>query len=895
MATAANTHVFTTAELAKCRALLAEESAKLVSKESGTWRKAVTASGTTTRWEDKAYVRMVRKWERISDGDRWICEEYLRRYASAGNTVEGLEVTDPKADRETFKGTWKMVRTALSVLRTDPAGQGVFQTLVWPAEFDGEFGEFCAESSPLHHEDARVFANAAEVPTAAHRNAQGHIYRVNAAVNPEDGTWNGQEVDDQARTPPLFGTWSRSAERWTLRIRGEHQTAPLFQTASRTTTGDILAMAAGIGAAFPGEQPLTSNPILVGNVDMDSYGMFSVSVEISFPIPQLLAVSHAHRRYIDIDVAFENQEAVPTLDDAVDEGHSPSNAWVVGFEQVAAFSARLNEFGLMNGSMTWRLPRAEAFGWCKVNNDAENPAWRYWAWNQVGDWQPVSGGGGGAAAATGTVLVKSSPAGIGAFFTLSKQNVGTWTFPCGTQVEVPAGTYSLSYTAPDGYAASSGNAASVTVGEGGSATVTAGFNAIEGGIADPYEIVPVYIDTANGGWLEDGDLSNADPNDSVYCVTGKLIDSSGNESTVTGKYYLYDGDITEIDVVEASYLDTDNAAYSTDPDYEEGDPLTPCESDKWYTSPNYDYMYFDGEEFFGHGGSDNVVYFDVENGKTGIKSNENRFTANTYYFTDDGITVTNYHWTGTALEVVSPRVPQGGSGDPIPVTAAAVGRTTVTRVGASDAEAAVPGLLYALASGADAGKLRALSAVTGLMAECTATAAPESAGGGFIDGGAVPSPQSSIFGTTSGGIKHVTGISDPTVTPTDKYILTTEFHFEFNEFGLVDVTATVQGEANPYYGTGGSGVTYTSGKSRERDIFVNNASGLHGTTGYYQGIRDETTTTLRAFKTFAEARSAANSAVPQNLSSNKAVENSISRHGKWWVLTTTETTRHAGS
>ncbi|MBR6021668.1 MAG: hypothetical protein IK066_04535 [Kiritimatiellae bacterium] len=699
--------VFSAAELAKCRALLAEGAAKLVSKESGTWRKAAAQDGQTG-WEYKAYVRLVRKWERISEGDRALCEEFLRRYASAGNQSEGLEVTDPKADRETYKGTWKMVRTALSVLRTDPAGQGVFQTLVWPAEFDGEFGEFCAESSPLHHEDAKAFANAPEPPsTHAHANVKGHIYRVNATVNPEDGTWQGQEVDDIARTPPLFGTWSRSADSWTLRIRGEHREWPLFQTPGATTAEELQELAEGFAAeedsensegsedsevpaiqeldwahavmtstadmdpygmfsvsveiVFPvatlvatvrvqkrqvevsasysnlavpptladataalpttdaatyaalddladyfivdggaprknefglldgtvtwripvqdstvgnggglagtwsrsaerltlrirgdyqvsppfpvagaasvagilalaqpfrgsapeGASPVWDRPVMTSSADMDAYGLFSVTAEIAWPVPQVARHAHAHDRYIDIDFSFSNRSAVPTAAELGGGGLSDAlSAYAV---LASGGVPRKNEFGLLDGSGTWRIPRTRLTGWIRVRNDGgENPVYRCRGWNLPGDAQRA-GSASVPSAATCTVKVTVTLPVSGGRFEVDGEG-----YVSGTDVRLPAGTHTVSFPAVPGYVAP---AAFQT--QGG--TYTRAYSAIPGSAGAPVEAF--RIDAARGVWWPEAESEWADECDEggFYRSGGVLYRFDGEDFVVVAE------------------------------------------------------------------------------------------------------------------------------------------------------------------------------------------------------------------------------------------------------------------------------------------------------------------------------------------------------------------------
>jgi hypothetical protein len=109
----------------------------------------------------------------------------------------------------------------------------------------------------------------------------------------------------------------------------------------------------------------------------------------------------------------------------------------------------------------------------------------------------------------------------------------------------------------------------------------------------------------------------------------------------------------------------------------------------------------------------------------------------------------------------------------------------------------------------------------------------------------------------------------------------------------VDATATADGEKNPYGEGDGAGVQYLGGKTLMRYVFVKNASGQHGTEGYWQGTSDETTVRLRGYKTLAKARTAADGAVAGKLD-NQTVTNHVSRHGRWWVLETHVQTHHNG-
>lgn len=377
---------FDAAMLSKCRALLAEESAVLVSLERGTWRKKVpppenSPADTPPTYTDAAWVRIVRRWPRISDGDRAMCEEFLARFASVKNATvtppatepaECGTVEEPKTDRETFSGTWRMRKTALSALRTDPMQQGVYQTLVWPAEFNGEVGAYCAESSALHHEDATIYTNAAEPPDAEHQDTPGVIVRVNGSIDPDTGLWSGQRVVDTTRDSGLYGTWSVRADSVTLRVRGEHREAPLFPLLSGTTVAAIKALADDFvnatastdeqkAAALAAAVALCDHPAMTSTADMDQYALFSVSAEITFPVASLVATVRRQKRQVELVANYSNYAAEPTWAQAV-AALPTADATFVGALDLLDYALedggapRKNEFGLLDGTVTWRIP-----------------------------------------------------------------------------------------------------------------------------------------------------------------------------------------------------------------------------------------------------------------------------------------------------------------------------------------------------------------------------------------------------------------------------------------------------------------------------------------------------------------------------------------------------------
>ena len=135
-----------------------------------------------------------------------------------------------------------------------------------------------------------------------------------------------------------------------------------------------------------------------------------------------------------------------------------------------------------------------------------------------------------------------------------------------------------------------------------------------------------------------------------------------------------------------------------------------------------------------------------------------------------------------------------------------------------------------------------------------------------------------LFASSSGG-----SLSLPKITLTGFDLTVHSYQLDYNEFGLVDWVCTAEGEKNPW---GSGGVTYSGGKTRERYVFVNNSNN----SGYWKGTSDTTVVTVRGFARMSEAASAASDAVARK-SANQTVENHISKHGRWYVLTTHVTTR----
>lgn len=327
-----NGQELTAQELERVRKLLAEDAAVLVE---------------CVRLSPKGNVpvrrRMVRRWPRISDGERALCEAYLGTFASANNTSPCNTVNGPKADRETYAGAWRMIRTDLSRLQTDPTQQGVYQTLLWPADDNGGSGSLCEESSPLHHEDATVYADSDHIPDVAHRNEQGHIFRAQGNIDSETGRWSGKETDDAARTPDLYQTESRTAERVSITTKGEHQWTP--------QPAVTVATPAGVSSK--------GTPTVERTADMDAYGLWSTSQRDTWPVEFLKATADtSHPKHDEVEVSASNVDNVPSFDAVCTAASYSPEANLKTHAILTGFSVRGNEFGLLDVTASWRVPKA---------------------------------------------------------------------------------------------------------------------------------------------------------------------------------------------------------------------------------------------------------------------------------------------------------------------------------------------------------------------------------------------------------------------------------------------------------------------------------------------------------------------------------------------------------
>ena len=304
--------------LAKARALLAEDACTLVLLRHSRRR------------------RMTRKWPRVPDTDRALCEAYLAEFASAANAEKGRFVFGPKVDggRETFPGRWKMVKTELTPTKTDPNGQGVYQTLVeWPEGETDADGDFCAESSPLHHEDTEIRYDASEPFSCGHAIEPGFIFHASASWNDEDGCWVTEKRTDKARDPGRYAAHSATALERSTTTKGEHQ--PLSA---------VPSMAEVEHAAERNHQTIR------WSADMDNFGLLSTAETVGEGKPwSITAVTEEPTETVRT-TRFGNQPSPPA-----DKGPVTGPDGRVTITQNAATP---NEYGLFDGQTVERTSKA---------------------------------------------------------------------------------------------------------------------------------------------------------------------------------------------------------------------------------------------------------------------------------------------------------------------------------------------------------------------------------------------------------------------------------------------------------------------------------------------------------------------------------------------------------
>lgn len=247
---------WTPEKLRKVRALLDENSAVLV-QFSDVEYAASNGQGAAKR---KYRKKLVRRWPRISDGNRAICEAYLAEYGSAANTEPSRTITDPKADREIYAGTWRKTRNDLSRIRTDPQEQGVYQTLLFPADAsDGPDGTYSAEETHLNH--VHVVASTGDAPAgiACQVPAKGKRLSVTAHLDKESGEWESEVRTDEARQ-----------EKW------EHTDGDAFSTTRHIRKEHAKVL------SFPAPAP---GKIVRTHADIDEYGTYRTQADETTAVP----------------------------------------------------------------------------------------------------------------------------------------------------------------------------------------------------------------------------------------------------------------------------------------------------------------------------------------------------------------------------------------------------------------------------------------------------------------------------------------------------------------------------------------------------------------------------------------------------------------------------------
>lgn len=331
---------WTPEQLAKARALLAEDSAILVQKQTVAY--AAGAQDAAGRRRQK----IVRQWPKISDGDRALCDAYLREYASADNDAPGRIVHGPKADRETYAGDWRMTRTDLSRLKTDPREQGVYQTLVFPADAsDGPDGAFPSEETHLNHVHSVVSTGDAPAELDCAVPPPRTRLSVNARLDRETGEWESEKRTDMAR-----------GKRWTY------------------TDGDALATTTHTreehADAPPSVPAPTPGKIVRADADFGEYGTYRTRVD------ETTAHEKSTGPYTASQTALQSttEESVRNAPKAPSAGDNE------------AVSAHINEFGLVDFNKRKTTPKpaeaqAEASEWTEKttslayqNADAEKSA-----------------------------------------------------------------------------------------------------------------------------------------------------------------------------------------------------------------------------------------------------------------------------------------------------------------------------------------------------------------------------------------------------------------------------------------------------------------------------------------------------------------------------------------
>ena len=324
-------------KLTRIRALLAEDAAVLVQKYGVDY---AGGDGAT-----RSRTKLVRRWPRISDGDRADCEAFLRAYASAKNAEPSRTVTDPQADREVHPGTWRPTRTDLSRLKTDPNEQGVYQTLVCPADAADGDGGYPSEETHLNHVHTEVSSGAAPAQLDCGTPPKRKRLSASSRLDRETGEWESEVRTDEAR----YQKWGYSdgdALATTEYTREEHADAP-----------------PSVPAPAPGKSVRAS-------ADIDEYGTFRTQV----------AETTAHEKSTGPYTASQTALQSTTEESVRNAKKAPS----AGDNE--AVSAHVNEFGLVDYNWRKTTPkpaeaRAESSEWTEKttslsyqNADAEKSA-----------------------------------------------------------------------------------------------------------------------------------------------------------------------------------------------------------------------------------------------------------------------------------------------------------------------------------------------------------------------------------------------------------------------------------------------------------------------------------------------------------------------------------------
>lgn len=317
---------WTPEQLAKARALLAEDSAILVQKQTVAY--AAGARDAAGRRRQK----IVRQWPKISDGDRALCDAYLREYASADNAAPGRIVHGPKADRETYAGDWRMTRTDLSRLKTDPREQGVYQTLVFPADAsDGPDGGWHSEETHLNHAHTEVSTGDAPAELDCAVPPPRTRLSVNARLDRETGEWESEKRTDMARGKRWTYT-DGDALATTTHTREEHADAP-----------------PSVPAPVPGK-------IVRADADFDEYGTYRTRVDETTANAKSTGPYTASQNALQstTEESVRNAQKAPSADD---------NETV---------NAHINEFGLVDFNKRKTTPKPKTISYTSQNSALES-------------------------------------------------------------------------------------------------------------------------------------------------------------------------------------------------------------------------------------------------------------------------------------------------------------------------------------------------------------------------------------------------------------------------------------------------------------------------------------------------------------------------------------------